>query len=436
MGFRRRALQILLRVLLLIIWVLGMVYTYLTTELIISPIMFGLLTIISVVELSWFLQKQERNWVRFLESVKYRDFNRSYHKQASDDLRDAYELITQSMEELQSDKQAEYRLLGTVLGHISIGILCYKEDGHVVFTNKTFDNFLDIPGLAHIDRLSVSFPEIYAVISNPESNSGGLVDHVNGQKLLVKKESFKLKGISHQLVSLADIRSSLEAKEIESYQSLMRVMTHEIMNSTNPVLSLIRVVNKKVISGDKLKQLESKDQQKIVTSLQAIEERTSGILRFVTAYKEISRSVQPRLQEVSSKGLLKSLETLMGQSADVELVIIDELNHSLVIDRSLIHQVLINLIKNAAEALQGTANGRVTVVANKDDRHYTIAVTDNGPGVASEKVNQIFVPFYTTKLEGSGIGLALSRKIIKAHGGSLTHKRVNDETHFIIKLPI
>lgn len=435
MGFKKSFLQILIRVLMLIIWVLGVFYTFFSTELIISPIMFGVLTVISVIELVWFLQRQERNWIRFLESVKYQDFNRIYHKQASNELQEAYELITQSMEELQSSNQAEYRLLQTVLAHISIGVLCYNDSGAVIFSNKSFDALLNISGLIHIDKLKNAFPAIYSVITKSDTNPTGWIDHLNGQKLFVKTESFKLRGVGHQLVSLTDIRSSLDAKELESYQKLMRVMTHEIMNSANPVLSLIKVVNKKMISSGKLNQLESNDQQKIVTSLQAIKERTSGILRFVTGYKEINRSVQPRLEKINSEELLQTIHLLIEQSPDIEFVILDNLKSQLHVDKALINQVLINLIYNAIEAISDSNNRKIIVEAKEEMNQSIIIVTDNGPGVPATEVHQIFVPFFTTKSEGSGVGLALSRKIVKAHGGSLEYERENEKTHFIIRLP-
>lgn len=412
-----------------------MVYSYFKTDLTITPLMFGLLTLISIIELTSFLQRQERNWIRFLESVQYQDFNRVYQKQASRELSDAYELISQSMEELQAKNEADYRLIQTVLGHISVGVLCYQDNGNVIFTNKAFDVLLDIPGLVHTDRLKKDYSQIYEVMTMQEPNPSGWIDHENGQKLFVKTESFKLQEVNYKLVSLTDIRSSLDAKELESYQKLMRVMTHEIMNSTNPILSLIRVVNKKLINGNQINILEEKDQRNTVTSLSAIEERTSGILKFVTAYKEINKSIQPHFELVRSKDLLSSIESLMTQSEDIKFRLKDELNADLTIDLSLINQVLINLVKNAQEALKSIENPLITIIIRQEENHYIIEVIDNGGGVSASDIHQIFVPFYTTKLDGSGIGLALSRKIVKAHGGTLEYHGNKEKTSFGIRLP-
>jgi len=420
MIFSRRFWFILLRVVLIVSLALGLTYTVFETDLLVTPAMFGLLVLIATIELTWTVQKQERTWARFLQSVKYQDFNRAYQKQSSKELDEAYELITHSMEDLQSGKQAEFRLLQTVLGHIPVGVACYNEEGKIAFTNTAFEELLGLKALVHINKLKKDYPEVYQAMADPGSFSTEWIDHKRSKKLLVRTERFELKGERLNLISLTDIRSSLDAKEIESYQKLMRVMTHEIMNSATPILSLIRVVNKKLIEDEELKLLEKKDQKNIAKSLQAVEERTAGILKFVEAYKKINKNIQLNRGSVESKELLEEVQALMGHDTpNVTLKFKDQLNDTLLIDRKLISQVLINLIKNAQEALYAREDGEIIVTLRDSDGTAVIEVCDNGPGVRSENIHQIFVPFFSTKPEGSGIGLALSRKIVRAHGGTL-----------------
>lgn len=437
MIFKKGFLIIFSRVVLIVALVICMVYTYLETELSITPAMFGALVIIVVLELTWRLQKQERNWASFLQSVKYGDFNRVYENQTnSRELQQAYELITESMETLQTNREAEFRLLQTVLRHVSVAVVCYKKDGEVVFTNKAFNTLLDLPGLTHIDRLQEQYPRIHQVMVSKEGAPSEWIDHDNGQKLFIKTEAFKLKGKAHRLASLTDIRSSLETKELESYQKLMRVMTHEIMNSTTPVLSLIRVVNKKLIREEELVALNEKDQKNVAISLNAIEERTSGMLKFVEAYKQINRPVKPHPEPVESKALIEPVTSLMNPETPVDLVVKDEIKSTLQLDKALMSQVLINLVKNGLDAAGAVEKPQVLISARTSFDRAIIVVEDNGPGVATNAIQEIFVPFYTTKPEGSGIGLALSQKIIKAHGGTLEYRRVNDLTRFTIDLPL
>ncbi|MFT6873817.1 MAG: two-component system nitrogen regulation sensor histidine kinase NtrY [Roseivirga sp.] len=437
MIFKKGFLLIFIRVILIVAMAIALAYTYYQTELSITPVMFGVAILISTIELTWLLYKQERNWANFLQSVKYGDFNRAYQKQThSKELRDAYELITESMETLQTNKEAEFRLLQTVLRHVSVAVICYKEGGDIVFTNKAFNTLLDIPGLIHMDRLADQYPKIHQVMSTKEGSPSEWIDHANGQKLFIRTESFKLKGKAHRLVSLTDIRSSLEAKELDSYQKLMRVMTHEIMNSTTPILSLIRVVNKKLIKGTELVNLDTKDQRNVAISLNAIEDRTSGMLKFVEAYKQINRPLAPHLASVATKDLIDSVTSLMTTETSIDLTVNDEVESHLILDRVLMSQVLINLVKNSLDAVNEIEHPKLVITVRHVAERVHIEVEDNGPGVADHALQEIFVPFYTTKSEGSGIGLALSRKIVSAHGGTLVYSRVNNMTRFTIDLPL
>ncbi len=398
--------------------------------------MFGLLILLTVIELTWRLNQQERTWIRFLQSVNYQDFNQVYQKQKiSNDLKEAYELITQSMEALKTSKEAEFKLLETVLGHIPIAVVCFDDVGNVTFANKAFDELLDLPALINIERLDRDFPELYRVMTAPEASPTEWVDHTDGQQLFIKTEPFKLQGKGHQLVSLTDIRNSLDTKELESYQKLMRVMTHEIMNSATPILSLISVVNKKLIHDAELNQLDSKDQRNIAKSLNAIEERTADMLKFVESYKKINRSIAPNITPISSKELIQSITTLMASQSSVTITIRDDFQDFLLIDRALISQVLINLVRNAIDAVEGMSHPTITISLIKDAGWVRIVVEDNGHGIAAHAINQVFVPFYTTKANGSGIGLALSRKIVKAHGGFLEYDRHENKTRLIMRIP-
>ncbi len=437
MIFSKRFLLVLVRALLIVAFSVGMVYTYLETDLSITPYMFAALILIVSVELTWRQQSQERNWASFLQSVRYGDFSRVYEKKThSKELQDAYQLITERMESLHTDREAEFRLLQTVLRHVSVAVICYRENGEVVFTNKTFNTLLELTGLTHVDRLAADYPRIHQAMTNDAISASEWIDHKNGQKLLLKSEAFKLKGKAYKLVSLTDIRSSLETKELESYQKLMRVMTHEIMNSTTPILSLIRVVNKKLIKEDELIALARKDQKNIATSLEAIEDRTSGMLKFVEAYKQINRPVEPHLESVESKALIDSIAPLIASTSIMEISTSDQYKGTLEVDRALIAQVLINLLKNAMDAVQGLDEPMVSLKILKESDQIVIQVEDNGPGVPEQAVSEIFIPFYTTKKEGSGVGLALSRKIVKAHGGALEYSRVEHITRFAFHLSL
>lgn len=259
-----------------------------------------------------------------------------------------------------------------------MAVICFKESGEIVFTNKAFNELLNIQGLSKIDVLEQTAPHIHEILSAEGASPSEWLDHENGRKLLIKTEGFRLKGQKLRLSSITDIRSSLERKELESYQNLLRVMTHEIMNSTTPILSLIRVVNKKLIKDDTLEVLSPKDQMNMAKSLNAIEDRTAGILKFIDAYKQVNKPVAPYFESVQLEEFIQSVITLLDKSVEVKISPEHEENNTLNIDRSLMAQVLINLIKNANDAVHSNPSPKVQIRLNSSSMYTQIIVEDNG----------------------------------------------------------
>lgn len=424
MIFSKGLFQILWRVLLLAVFALGMSYSWVKTDFVVTPAIFGLFCVISIAELYWFLRRQERNWSRFLLSIEHQDFTRSYQQfQESRKLRDAYELITRSFEQVKRQQESDHLLLKTVLTHIPIGLACYGATGEAVFANEPFLQMIGRKLAPKAPQLSTFIPALKDEIWEEGSPSVELIEEFGQKRVLIKTESFKLLGHSYKLLSFMDISHTLDSNELESYQKLMRVMTHEIMNSTAPILSLIQVINKKLVSDTGLNELEPKAQLNIGKSLLAIEDRTQGMLEFVEGYRKINKTIQPQMVKIQSSELMNDLAPVIsGREVKIE----DRLRDVLLLDKHLMIQVLINLITNAKDAIKEVENGRIMVRLFRIEEQVIIDVTDNGPGVKPAHLHQIFVPFYTTKATGSGIGLALSRKIIKAHGGSIGYERVDD----------
>ena len=253
MVFSKSGLLIFLRVLLITGLLAASVFSFYETDLNITPVMFLLLSLVMMFELVWHVQRLQRNWAQFLLSVKHQDFTRRYSDPAFPRLNEAYDLITSSFENLRQEKQAEYRLLHTVTDHVKIGLVCFYQDGSVVFANKALKRMLRLEALADISSLEAVYPKTHQLMTNQHTVEGALIDEITDRRILVKTEDFQLQGQAYRIASLYDIRNTLETNELESYQKLMRVMTHEIMNSAAPILSLIRVINQKLIDGDTLK---------------------------------------------------------------------------------------------------------------------------------------------------------------------------------------
>jgi signal transduction histidine kinase len=266
----------------------------------------------------------------------------------------------------------------------------------------------------------------------------------NGEllQLAVYASQFKLRGQKFTLVSLQNIQSELEEKEMEAWQNLIRVLTHEIMNSVTPIASLASTVNDLLTdSPNQEKPIERIDTEIISDvrgALQTIEKRSHGLLNFVDAYRNLTRIPRPNLQIVSLSEFFSRLKKLMHSqitegSIDLQ-VHIEPDNLQLAADPELIEQVLINLLLNAIEAVAKQPNPVIKIFAKLDDKgRITIQVIDNGTGISEEIAEKIFIPFFTTKKKGSGIGLSLSRQIMRMHRGSLGVLSKKGETIFTLK---
>lgn len=244
--------------------------------------------------------------------------------------------------------------------------------------------------------------------------------------LSMRAAEFKLQDRHIKLISLQNIKNELDEKEMDSWQKLIRVLTHEIINSVSPITLLSSTLVKMFENDGKPRrkaELEDDQVANALSGLQAINKRSKGLSRFVESYKSLTKIPEPVITEVKVGELFSQILTLMKKGAEAGQVNMEfevlPRDLTVEVDEKMIEQVLINLLKNAMEAGEGRDDFRISIRAREEKANVKIEVTDNGPGISPEVIENIFVPFYTTKKEGSGIGLSLSRQIIRKHGGNL-----------------
>ncbi|MFK7926310.1 MAG: PAS domain-containing sensor histidine kinase, partial [Bacteroidia bacterium] len=261
----------------------------------------------------------------------------------------------------------------------------------------------------------------------------------------IQATAFKLKGQGFKLVSLQDIQVELEEKEIDTWQKLIRVLTHEIMNSVTPIVSLTKVTHS-ILSETEgspraAKMLSEEEIQDILDSILTIENRSKGLLHFVHAYRSLTRIPPPQIQDINASEILNRIITLLKPEMDRRGIALQlsvpERGLNLQIDPQLIEQVLINLLKNAMEAVESTKSPEIhLIVRQRKDGRPQIIVQDNGQGIHPELIDKIFIPFFTTKPKGSGIGLSLSRQIMRLHKGNIEMQTSDQNgTHFFLNFP-
>lgn len=376
-----------------------------------------------------YMDKTNEDFRAFLMGIQYEDFSATYsgyHKGSSfGKLYEAFNLITTKFRTIKAEKVANHQYLQTIIEHVNIGILCFNEEKEVVLMNNALKTLLKKPYLKDIKSVEKVFPELHEVIERLDSGENEMVKMTVQNRLLelsIQVTTFKLLDAPYKLISFQNIQKELEEKELDAWQKLIRILTHEIMNSVTPITSLASSLNGLI--GDKDTQLDEEDLTDIRDGMYAIQKRGEGLLHFTETYRSLTKIPPPKFQLVEAQPLLERIHILFKPvlnkyNIDFEL----KLPKNMVVfiaDVELIEQVIINILKNAIEAVREVENPKIEIRANKNTENITyIEVQDNGHGIEETVLDQIFVPFFTTKREGSGIGLSLSRQIMRLHKGNI-----------------
>ena len=346
----------------------------------------------------------------------------------------------------RSDKEEHFQYLQTVVQHVGVGLIAFQPDGEVELINTAAKRLLRVPRLKNIkslERLSKTLVKTMLRLSSRESALVKVEDENELLHLALYATEFKLRGQKFSLVSIQNIQSELEEKEMEAWQKLIRVLTHEIMNSITPIASLTSTVSGLIQDtyGKEMikKKLKNEALNDIQQALKTIQKRSQGLLHFVDAYRNLALIPKPNFQIFSIKELFDRVRKLMQSNIKENSILftasVDPETLELTADPELTEQVLINLMLNAFQAVEGRKNAKIELNGLMDGRgRVIIQVVDNGPGIPHENMEKIFIPFFSTKEEGSGIGLSLSRQIIRLHNGSIgVHSEPNVQTIFTLR---
>ncbi len=373
-----------------------------------------------------YTERTPRDLLRFLEAIRYDDLSLTVSARGQgkmfEAIADRFAEVSDAFRLLRTEREEQAQYLQTVVRHVGIALIAFRDSGEVSLFNTAAKRLLGLPRLRNIDRLDALSPRLAAVLPDLRSGDRDLVRVERGDRTLdlaVHATQFRLAGDPHTLVSLQDIRSELEEKEMEAWQQLTRVLTHEIVNSVAPIASLAGTANQLLHGGGEVPLGDARE------ALQTIERRSQGLIHFVESYRSLTKIPKPRFELFPVADLFGNVQTLLRTSLAEKGVALDVRiippTLELAADEELIEQVLINLLLNAMQALEGQPDAQIILRARLGDGgRAVIEVRDNGPGILPEVLERIFVPFFTTKASGSGIGLSLSRQILRLHGGTLT----------------
>ncbi len=418
-----------------------------------SVIAVGLLLVVLISELFYKINRSNRIIESLLDSIRSEDYNRKILERARglgyDDLADSAQSIIAAIATAKIEKETQYQYLRTLLKLIHTAVLTLDESGEPELINPLALNILGIynskkPSWLTIKKASPAFVEAIDTMGESGRRMIRLSATPTGKQLLILLNTVKVRETRVKIITFQDIEPEIEQKEMESWQTISRIMAHEIMNSLTPLSSLTEtgiMMLEKEGQPRKLEEISQQTIDNLHTALKTISGRNESLTRFIGNYREFYRLPEPDKKEIIVSEMLGEI-TRLYQVRCTEKGITCSIhtgpeNLAILADDAQLKQVMINLIKNALEALEETPEPRLEIAVKRVLNHISLEVSDNGMGIPPEILEKIFVPFYSTKAEGSGIGLSLSRQIIRNHGGQISvESTVEKGCTFKILLPV
>ena len=449
MAYKNFRIHCIIRVLLLGASIYLFFYLLLQTTLYATIVIVGSIIVYQIYSLIHYVEKTNRDLTRFLEAIKHTDFSQTFTStglgSSFEPLKKAFNEVIEQFRRARSEKEEHFRYLQTVVQHVGIGLLAFGHDGEVILINTAAKRLLRVTHLKNITALETLSKPLVAALLQFETGGKALIKVEEKNDLLqlaIYATEFKLREQIFTLVSLQNIQSELEEKEMEAWQNLVRVLTHEIMNSVTPISSLAGTVEEELkphIDQENGQTLNRDQLNDIHLSLQTISKRSEGLIQFVKEFRSLTNIPKPRPSMIPVKSLLDELTLLhrkevTEKNINLSISVYPE-DLTLMADKNMIEQVIINLLKNAIQAFEDTENKTIELKASLNDKSRPqISIKDNGTGIEPEALEKIFIPFFTTKKSGSGIGLSLSRQIMRQHQGTLTVKStVGKGTEFLMR---
>jgi len=437
MVYKKLFIQVLIRVLLIVANSLFLAYLHFLEKYPAGQFNLFLLLIGQTALLIYYLNKTNRDLEHFFLSVTSNDstivFDHDNRNKSYSNLYKNLNNVNNVIEQARIEKIGQFEYLKQVVEHVGVGILSFDTEHKVHFFNPSGKEIFKISKLNSIYELDVIYPGLSQKLKNIKANHQQLLNIKSKEyelNLSIKLVEIVINNSTIKLFAFQNIQSELETKEVESWQKIIRVLTHEIMNSVSPINSATTSISRLFIDNDapiNPNDINEDTINKTLKGMKIIEQRSSGMLRFVQKFRDLTLLPEPQKSIVKIKDLYQTIETLFKSELEdkkIDIHFASTLSTlSINADKTQIEQVLINLLKNAIESLAHSSNPEIKISSFKNAQNRTIiTVQDNGEGISLEVLENIFTPFFTTKVNGSGIGLSLSRQIMHLHNGSISVK--------------
>ena len=410
-------------------------------------VLFAVFLLLQSASLIKYVNHSNRKIAYFFESVKNEDFTLRFPEYGNikslKQLNKSLNMVNNMIQKIHLKNKAQEKYYQEILKQADIGIMTVTQKGHILYANPRIEKLLNYKPLNHIQQLSQVDNALFQLFKTLEPFQRKLIQLSNERgktHLALKSTSVRLEGQNLLLVVVQDIHKELDEKETDSWVKLIRVLTHEIMNTITPITSISQSILNYYKPKDDLialKDLTDNHIKNTVKGLEVVKDQGNDLMEFVQSYRSFLSLPAPDKQIIVVAKLLDKIKLMMDQEIDSNIEILLETNPEdleLYIDDKQISQILINLCKNAIQSIGGQEKGKVKLYAGlNEEGNRIISVYDNGPGIPKDLMDEIFVPFFTTKNTGTGIGLSLSKQIMHLHGGSVKAYSVpNEHTVFTL----
>jgi two-component system nitrogen regulation sensor histidine kinase NtrY len=443
MVFKHFRFQLILRV--VILTVIVTVFSWcIVHQFYLRSVYVGVAVFISIIELIWYTDRFNRDIRTFMQTLLQRDFTTHYELTGRgknyDALYEVFNNITVMFKKISAEKEIQHKYLEMLVEHVRVSILSIDADEKVHLANQALRDLLRRTVITNLKTLESVDGSLTKTIREIHAGETRLVKANIDNELLqlsVHASEFKLDGQYFKLISMQNIKNELDVREMESWQKLIRVLSHEIMNSVSPISSLGDTLHKlikqhqRVLSEADVNLFDSLDK-----GLEAIKVRSEGLFNFTQTYRKLTHVPAPSLRKICLSEILDRVRILLASKIaenNVQLTI-SNVNVEIVADPQLMEHVFINLLLNAFEATRNRDVPKVDIyTTTKQKGPLNIHIVDNGEGIDQKTMEKIFIPFFTTKNNGSGIGLALTKQILHLHQADiLLRSEVGEGTEFII----
>ncbi|HTD98265.1 MAG TPA: HAMP domain-containing sensor histidine kinase [Mucilaginibacter sp.] len=433
MIFKRYEWRLLLRVLILFITLAatsifavkgGDYYIYLVIT---CPLL-----VYELIDMIRFQKKAQDEVSQFVESIHYRDFSRHFDVRKAPNelkpLRKGFNEINTTFKLISRERETQYHYLQKILELVDTGILSYEyETGETGWINEAFKNLIGIPYIKTISSLEKREEALYKEIINVKPGDAKVITITRNQqqiKILMTASVLRSDDKVYKLIAFQNVSEALDETESKAWQKLLNVMTHEIMNSVAPISSLADTLKNRLQSPEIANSPVSSQLEDLELGIDTIKRRSEGLLKFTESYRNLNKITKLDLKKVLVRDMFENLNSLMAPTMEkkhIELdIVLRDPALAIEADINLLEQVMINLMVNAIEAVKDRESPRITLSAEIQANNRTVVkVSDNGMGMPTELLDKIFIPFFSTRKSGSGIGLSLCKQIMLLHKGNI-----------------